>query len=225
MCAPPFFWLRKREDPPVELAGVAPVFRDGRAAGQPVYFSEVIVRGEGPGCSFPELRDRSCAYNDPCSLSGSHSALKKLAEIGADERFFGRMLCSGSHANSMELVARGEADAAAIESNVLRIALGTAAQLREELRVIEAWGPFPIQPVVLRSGLDPDLKGDLRAALLTIGAGSGVPSALAEHGLERFAPVSYENYACEELVLRECESALAVKPRQEHKIQGPRTRP
>jgi hypothetical protein len=44
MCAPPFFWLREQERPPVELAGTAPVFRDDRARGRAVYFSEVVVR-------------------------------------------------------------------------------------------------------------------------------------------------------------------------------------
>ena len=67
MCAPPFFWLRELEDPPVELAGAAPVFRDSRAPGLAMYFSEVVVRREDPTRSFHELRGCSWAYNDPCS--------------------------------------------------------------------------------------------------------------------------------------------------------------
>ena len=123
MCAPSFFWLRELKDPPVELLPAAPVFRDGRMPGQPAYFSEVIVHRENPVRSFLGLRGCSWAYNDVCSLSGYYNLLKKLAEMNEDGSFFGRMCCSESHLNSIELVARGEVDAAAIDSNVLRIKL------------------------------------------------------------------------------------------------------
>ena len=43
----------------------------------------------------------------------------------------------------MQMIAGSEVDAAAIDSNVLRIALGSAPGLGERLRVIETWGPFP----------------------------------------------------------------------------------
>ena len=208
MCAPGLIWLRGLEDPPVELLPAAPVFRNARAPGLPVYFSEVVVRPDSPVETFLDLRGRSWAYNDPCSLSGYFNLLKKLAGMGEDEGFFGRVCCSGSHLNSMEMVADGGMDAAAIDSNVLRIKLRSAPELRERLRVIETWGPFPIQPVVLRSGLHPELKRRLRATFLSIGEDAAVPPTLAGFGLERFAPVTYEHYAPEEKALRECERAL-----------------
>lgn len=210
MCAPSFFWLRELEDPLVELAGAAPVFRDGRIPGQPAYFSEVIVRRENPVRSFPELRGCSWAYNDVCSLSGYYNLLKKLAEMNEDGGFFGRIYCSRSHLNSIELVARGEVEAAAIDSNVLRIQLRSAPELRERLRVIDSWGPFPIQPVVLRSSLHPELKDRLCAALLTIGADPYTLTIFDGFGLECFVSVTYEHYASEERALRECERALGV---------------
>lgn len=213
MCAPSFFWLREPECPPVELLGAAPVFEDERAAGRPVYFSEVVVRRDSPARSFLDLRGSSWAYNDPCSLSGFLNMLKKLAEMGEDGEFFRRVCCSGSHLNSMGLISRGEMDAAAIDSNVLRIKLQSSPELGERLRVIESWGPFPIQPVVIRSGLHPELKERLRAILLSIGADPHVSPTLAGFGLERFAPVNYEHYAPEEQALRKCERALGTRLR------------
>ena len=210
MCAPSFFWLRELKDPPVELLPAAPVFRDSRTPGQPAYFSEVIVHRENPVRSFPELRVCSWAYNDVCSLSGYYNLLKKLAEMNENGGFFGRMCCSESHLNSIDMVARGEVDAAAIDSNVLRIKHRSAPDLRERLRIIESWGPFPIQPVVLRSSLHPELKDRLRAAFLTIGADPYASTTFDGFGLERFAPVTYEHYASEERALRECEPALGV---------------
>ncbi len=211
MCSPSFFWLLELEDPPVELLAAAPVFRDDRAAGEPVYFSELVVRRNSPARSFLDLRGRSWAYNDPCSLSGYHNLLKKLAETGEDIGFLAQARCSGSHLRSMEMVVRGEVDAAIIDSNVLRIQLGSAPELGGRLRVIETWGPFPIQPIVVRSDLHPELGRGLRTALLAIGRSSPVSSALSAFGLERFVPVTYQHYAAERDVLRGCERALGVR--------------
>ena len=189
MCSPSYVWLRELSPPPVELLGVAPVFKDARAGGRPVYFCDVVVRRGSRIGSFADLRGSSWAYNDGCSLSGYYSLLSKLAGMGADEGFFGRVFCSGSHLNSIEAVVRSEADAAAIDSNVLSIRLGEVPGLRHKLRVIESWGPFPIQPVVVRSTLPAELKERLRASLLAVD-----PRALSEFGCKRFVPVTDEDY-------------------------------
>jgi phosphate/phosphite/phosphonate ABC transporter binding protein len=183
------------------------VFQDSRTPGRPVYFSEMIVRRGSPVGSFLDLRGGSWAYNDPCSLSGYYSLLEKLGRLGEDEGFFKRVVYSGSHLNSMEMVVRGDIDAAAIDSNVLKIKLKSSPELGEQLRVLESWGPFPVQPIVLRSDLHPDLKDRLHAGLLTINADPRTSPTLARFGLERFAPVTYEHYAPEEQALRKCERA------------------
>lgn len=195
MCSPSFVWLRELRPPPVELLGVAPVFRDERNAGSPVYFCDVVVRRDGPVSAFFDLRSRSWAYNDVYSLSGYYCLLNKLAEVGTDGSFFGRVFRSGSHLNSMDLVVRGEADAAAIDSNVLRMRLREAPALREELRVIESWGPYPIQPVVVRSTLHEEIKEGLRASFLRADKDPRTRRALSRFGLERFVPVAREDYA------------------------------
>jgi phosphonate transport system substrate-binding protein len=194
MCAPSFVWLRGLRPPPVELLGVAPVFGDARTAGRPVYFCDVVVRQDDPIQSFAELRGHSWAYNDVCSLSGYYSLLNKLAEVGADENFFGRVFRSGSHLNSIESVVRGEADAAAIDSNVLSMKLREVPDLRERLRVIESWGPYPIQPVVVRSTLPAQLKEGIRTSLLTVNEDPRTRRGLSGFGLKRFVPVTDEDY-------------------------------
>ncbi len=202
MCAPSFVWLRELSPPPVELLGVTPVFGDSRTLGRPVYFCDVVVRRDAPIRAFAELRGRSWAYNDRCSLSGYYSLLSQLAKMGTDERFFGRVCRSGSHLNSIESVVRGEADAAAIDTNVLSMRLREVPSLREKLRVIESWGPFPIQPVVVRSGLPTELKKQVRASLLMIDADPRTRRALSGFDLKRFVPVSDKDYSPDLLVQR-----------------------
>ena len=194
MCAPSFVWLRRLRPPPAELLGVAPVFDDARNAGRPVYFCDVIVHNEAPIQTFSDLRGSAWAYNDESSLSGYYSLLDKLAESGKDENFFGSVTCSGSHLNSIEAVLQGEADAAAIDSNVLRIKLRETPNLRNSLRVIESWGPYPIQPIVVNSHLHPNLKYQLRAAFFATNNYDHTRQVLQRFGLSRFVAVDRENY-------------------------------
>jgi phosphate/phosphite/phosphonate ABC transporter binding protein len=194
MCAPSFIWLRRLRPPPAELLGVAPVFDDERNAGRPVYFCDVIVRDEAPIQTFSDLRGSAWAYNDKSSLSGYYGLLDKLAESGKDENFFGSVTCSGSHLNSIEAVLQSEADAAAIDSNVLRIKLRERPTLRNKLRVIESWGPYPIQPIVVNSNLPPNLKVQLRAAFFKTNQDRRTLQVLQRFGLSRFVAVDRENY-------------------------------
>jgi ABC-type phosphate/phosphonate transport system substrate-binding protein len=198
VCSPSYLWLREREPSPVELLGVAPVFGSGRNGDRPVYFCDVISARGNDISGFADLRGRSWAYNDACSLSGYYGLLRKLDEMGEDQRFFGEVLRSGSHLDSIRMVADHEADAATIDSNVLWMRLKERPALADLVRVIDSWGPFPVQPVVVRSGLDPALKGALRDAFLDLDV-YAVP-ALAGFGFRRFAPVTDEDYAPERLL-------------------------
>lgn len=205
MCAPPFVRLRELDPPPVELLG-APAFRDVRASGRPVYFSEVVVRREDPARSFDDLGQYSWAYNDACSLSGYYSLLDKLSRSGLDSRTLD-LRHSGSHLASIELLIRGEVDAAAIDSNVLAIQLQLAPELRRMLRVVESWGPFPIQPVVVRSDMDDRVKERLRSSLTSTDFDGDSDSPLSRFGLVRFVNVTDEHYASEKQALRTCRTA------------------
>jgi len=194
LCAPTYLGLRVCEHPPAELLGVAPVFADERARGKPVYFCDVIV---SHGCSvrsFRDLKGGTWAYNDPCSLSGHGALAARLGSGATAGKFFGRMIRSGSHPASVLLVADGGADAASIDSNVLSILLERTPGLRDKVRVLESWGPYPIQPVVVRTGLDSALKGALRESLLRTEADPITRLALEAFGLKRFVAVDEEDY-------------------------------
>jgi len=155
---------------------------DPRANGRAVYFADVVVRASSPHRTFDELRGATWAYNDPNSKSGWFSMLERAGN--AD--YFARCVQSGSHLRSLEMVASGEADAAAIDSNVLRL------HARDDLRVIESWGPFPIQPVVVRSGLDAGMTERITHALLTMHEIHG--ASLDDFGFSRFVESDPDAY-------------------------------
>lgn len=214
VCSPSYSWLSERKPPPAELLGVAPVFRDERNEGSPLYFCELVVHRNATLRSFMDLEGGSWAYNDRSSLSGYHGLLNKLTEMGTTEEFFGLSVHSGSHLRSLDLVASGRVDAASIDSNVLAILFRARPELRRALRVVESWGPFPVQPVVVRSTLDTNLKEALRESFLSTERDPLTRSALAEFGLERFVHVDREHYVSVRLALHEAalHTSRATKP-------------
>jgi len=114
--------------------------------------------------------------------------------MGETEEFFGRVVEAGAHQRSIRLVAQGEVDASAIDSQVLALVLGTDPELAARLRVIEVLGPSPIQPVVAATRLPTDLKEELRAALLTMDGDAQAKEALGRGLVERFVPVVDSDY-------------------------------
>jgi phosphonate transport system substrate-binding protein len=194
LCAPTYLRLREREHPPAELLGVAPVFVDERARGKPVYFCDVIVRRGSSSRSFSDLEGGVWAYNDPCSLSGHGGLAARLGSPETIGTFFGQTIQSGSHPASVRLVAEGRADVASIDSNVLKILLEQTPGLKDEVRVLELWGPYPIQPIVVRTDLDLALKVALRESLLKAEADPLTRPKLEAFGLKRFVTVDEKDY-------------------------------
>ena len=61
--------------------------------------------------------------------------------------------------------------------------------------MIESWGPYPIQPVVVNSALHPELKQRLRAAFLTTEQDQQTRRTLKQFGLSRFVAADPEDYS------------------------------
>lgn len=196
VCGPSLALLRAAGRP-VEIVAAAPVFDDPRNGGRPVYFSDVVVRRDHPAGELADLRGSVWTYNDRRSLSGWFRMLSKLEALGFGrdpDAFFARVVPSGSHLASIDLVARGEADVSAVDSNTLLLARKRSPVLEERLRVLETWGPSPVQPLIARSGLPPPLPARIAAALLGMGESPDSSRRLREYGVLRFAPVHERDY-------------------------------
>lgn len=203
LCSPSFLYLRSLPAPSVELVPAGFVFRDARNGGRPEYFSEVVVRAERRASRLEDLRGSVFGFNDACSLSGYYAARQELARRAPEEGFFRAELCTGSHAASVEAVLRGRVDVAAIDSNVLALLLRRRPELARRLRIVESWGPHPIQPIVLSAGLAGELGPPIHAALMGIAGDPETGPAVARFGLERCVPVDEGLYAAERAVLEE----------------------
>lgn len=193
LCGLPFVRLSARPSPTV-TAIAAPVLVGDRYAGRPIYFSDVIVASDSRFRSFADLRGASWAFNEADSQSGFGVVRSHLAAIGETRGFFGRIVEAGFHHVAIRLVAEGAVDGAAIDSQVLAIALRDEPGLAERLRVIEALGPSTIQPVVASAGMPSAERRALQDALVGIAAQPGAREALGRGFVDRFVPIDDADY-------------------------------
>ncbi|MFT7623126.1 MAG: ABC-type phosphate/phosphonate transport system substrate-binding protein [Myxococcota bacterium] len=178
VCAPSYLALAAAVSsglagPTVKLVGVAPVFDDPRNEGRPVYFCDVVVRQTDRSATLDALRGRRFGYNDPMSLSGLWGMEQHLQRRGEALRdFFGPVVQTGSHPASIAALCRGEIDAATLDSTLLLLARrGAHPTIRQDepIRVLKSIGPWPVQPLVARTDLAPDVCRAIQQALLAAG--------------------------------------------------------
>jgi phosphonate transport system substrate-binding protein len=206
VCSLPYVTLERRG---VDLAVpvAAPVLEGERYGGRPIYFSDVIVRRESPFRSFTNLRGRSWAYNEPLSHSGYGITRYHLVQLGETGGFFGEVVEAGFHRRAIRMVASGEVDGAAIDSQVLAMELRDDPELADRVRVVETLGPSTIQPVAVSRRVPPDVREAIRDVLVRMAEDSVVRERLARALVERFVPVDAGDYDDIRMMLDACEAA------------------
>lgn len=206
ICGLPYAQKHDRPDRPIELL-CAPVMAAPRYGGRPIYFTDVIVRRDAPAHAFSDLRGRTWAYNIEGSHSGYNVVRHHLLDLGETRGYFGRVVASGAHQRSIEMILAREIDASGIDCTVLEIELARRPELGAALRTIAAIGPSPIPPVVVARGLDPALKARLRDLFLEMSGDPAGRAALGEGGMMGFVPARDADYDPIRTMVRRAEAA------------------
>lgn len=179
----------------VEIEPIAaPVMLHPRYKGEPVYFSDVIVRDESRFKTFSDLRGAAWAYNEPGSQSGYNLTRYYLARMGEGLEFFGDVTEAGSHLKAIEMVLDGVVDASAIDSTVLELELTSKPLLDGRLRVVQTLGPSPIPPWVISTGLEAPLREEIRNVFLDMHNDLDGKLILTDGQIERMAAVQDLDY-------------------------------
>jgi phosphonate transport system substrate-binding protein len=179
ICGYPF--VQKREPEFLELLAV-PVFE-----GEPLYRSYIIVPRDSPATALTDLEGRVFALSDPDSNSGYLVPQAMLARMGhRPDNFFRLSFFTYSHAETVEAVAAGLADGAAVDSYVWEYLDKTQPDLTARTRVIMRSGTFGFPPLVSRLGIDPELRSGMAAALTGMTAEPEGRELLGALALDRF---------------------------------------
>jgi phosphonate transport system substrate-binding protein len=193
ICGAPYVRRAEQVDTGIELLA-APVWCGERYGDQPVYFSDVVVHQASRFQGFADLRGATWAYNEPGSLSGYEVMRYHLARQGLAGNFFGGVVESGAHTQSLALILAQEVDVAAIDSTVLEAVLAQQPALAAQLRTIDVIGPSPMPPWVVSQRLPVALRQAVRHTLVRM-ADDPVGAALLQAAqIARFAPVRDADY-------------------------------
>ena len=166
--------------------------------GKSDYHSYLIVKDKSIH-SLEGLRGRVFAFTDPESNTGRLVPSHWLALQGErPERFFGKILYTYSHDNSIQAVARGLADGAAVDSLIWEYYRDRNPELTASISVIKRSEAYPIPPVVASQALSKEDADRVRQALLSIHQEPDGRTILHQLRVDRFVaapPAWHENMA------------------------------
>lgn len=135
--------------------------------GRPLYYSYILVHKDSPINSLQELRGKVFAFTDPKSNSGKLVPTYMLAKMKeTPEKFFSRIEFTYGHDKSIKAIADKIVDGAAVDSLIWEYTALKRPELTSQTKIIEKSAPYGIPPLVVRSGLDPEIKKKLKKILL-----------------------------------------------------------
>jgi hypothetical protein len=131
----------------------------------PAYSSVLVVGEDSPARSLEDLRGVICAINGWNSHSGMSALRALIAPLSRGGRFFARIEVSGSHRASLAMVARGEADVAAIDCVVHGLLVRHRPAAVAGTRPLGHTPQAPAPPFVTRAGTGDATVARLQTAL------------------------------------------------------------
>lgn len=160
------------------------------------YYSYTIVRKDSSIKSWADMKGKSYAYNDQGSNSGYNLPRAKLVSLGAKswDDYFSKVVVSGSHEESIHLVATGKIDSSSVDSLVLDYDRSIKDRDALNVKIIEHLGPAGSPPVVISRKADPSIINDLKAAFLGMHKDPEGKKILESAGVTRFDPPNDKNY-------------------------------
>jgi phosphonate transport system substrate-binding protein len=173
---------------------VAPVMAGSRYQNRPIYFSDVVVHQQSAFHTLADLQGASWAYNEPGSHSGYGVVRYALAKQDKTLRFFGRVIESGAHQNSLAMILGKEVDGSAIDSTVLELELANHPEIGSQIRIIDTFGPSPIPPWVVPVHMPSEIRKALLELLTQLDADPLGQTILKKFGMARFTRVKDQDY-------------------------------
>lgn len=129
------------------------------------YASMIVVPALHRATRLEELRGSICAVNGTDSHSGYNVLRFEIAPLTGGHAFFSRVVVTGSHVESIALVARGEAQICAVDCVTHALLARYRPDALAATRVLMLTRRAPGLPYVTRAGLDNRCRARMRRGL------------------------------------------------------------
>ena len=147
------------------------------------YCSLVLVHEDSQAETFEDLKGQRFAFNSVDSQSGYNCLRFRLAEQGVGEQghadYFGDMLVSGGHRQSLAMVQTGQADLCACDSVTFALLAKHAPEHVASLKVVATTRQMPGLPLITSSHTSAATAEQLRVAVRTVQADPAVQECLS----------------------------------------------
>jgi ABC-type phosphate/phosphonate transport system substrate-binding protein len=158
------------------------------------YLSLVIVAEESTATGIEDLRGTICAVNGPESHSGMNTLRELIAPISGGRPFFAEVRESGAHANSVAMVASGEAQVAAIDNVTHAMLTRHRPAALAGTRALCETNSAPGIPFATRTEVDADTVERMRAAIIDAFAEPALAKALDALFMDGVEVVPHDDY-------------------------------
>jgi len=155
--------------------------------GRTSYNSYIIVNKRSNVKTFSQLKGKIFAFTDPMSLSGRIYPAYLLETMNMKpEEFFRKTFYTSSHEKSVESVAYGLADGAAVDSLIFEDMKRTDVAATAMVKIIQISPPYGIPPIVVSPGTDKAIKQLMLSSLLKMKDDPAGKKILEELHIEKF---------------------------------------
>ncbi len=163
--------------------------------GKPFYQAYIIANKSSTVEKFEDFKGKSFAFTDPLSNTGKLYAIKRLNDIGYNEKdFFSKTIYSNAHDTSIQLVSKNIVDGASVDGLIFEYLKKHNSERVNDLKIIEKSDYFGIPPIVVPSNLDSKLKSIIKSSLLSMHKDSIGKEILNQLLIDKFIEGNDSNY-------------------------------
>lgn len=170
--------------------------------GQKTYNSYLIVPTRSAAKTWEDLRQKTFAFTDPLSNTGRIVPVYVISQMGeTPERFFKSTIFTYGHDKSIQAVADGLVDGAAVDSLVYDFIVKRDPALAARTKVIWKSPPYGINPVVVNPNISPELRQQFESIFLGMSDDPKGKEILKYLGIDTFTKPDAAAYdAIEEMI-------------------------
>ena len=159
-----------------------------------MYSSWLVCSKDHPARNLADFAGGVAAFNDLNSNSGMNVLRYAVSTTGKGKEFFFRGVESGSHLDSMRLVASGEADLAAVDAISYHHAIRLEPILENALRIVSQSVSTPGLPFIMHRG------ANIKKTTLVDALNGCIDQLDSESKstlrINRFSAIHHEDYQC-----------------------------
>ncbi|HBC06435.1 MAG TPA: phosphate/phosphite/phosphonate ABC transporter substrate-binding protein [Rhodospirillaceae bacterium] len=188
--------IANSKDPNVEVFATYAKKKGHMQEEGPGYKAALVSKKGSKFTTIDSLKGSTLALADPGSTSGNlmpRVVFSKVVNMDID-KFFGKVIYSGSHELSAVAVNKGKVDAAFVATHRFDNVVNKGEIKLEDVNILWESKPIPQDPFVYRKPLCEDIKKNIRETFLGLDKEPGAQKFLANVKSNKFVAMTSEDY-------------------------------